>query len=173
MDKETFEGMQVKKRERQKRIVDAVGRFPIQTQLELVEILRKHYKIKTNQSTVSRDIDDLMIERDPEDNRFIPGVTARRNKEANKLARLFFQADVKSVDEMMDTKILKGSVNYMTLVASQIESMLAVDEIEIHTFLGQNGSLAIYYPTKDRDRVEKVFSQIIQHVEKIRTNGAK
>jgi arginine repressor len=173
MDKETFEVMKVEKKERQRMILVAIEQFKIYTQPELVEKLKLHYKIKTNQSTVSRDIEYLEIERDEDKNYYIPGTKARRNKEANKLAKLLLQANVKSKEEDMEQLFIKGNADYMPLIASQIESLLAVDGITIHSFVGQNGSLALYYPTENKIDVEKILTKIFGHLAKFRANGAK
>ena len=166
MKKEELEEMQVTKKKRQKMLIEAVDKHSAQTQEELVDILREHFGIRTNQAAVSRDIKELKIEWDKETNCYVLGTRARKNKEANKVARFLQQANVMNIAGEMSSLLLKGKPEYMPLIASQIEDLLLTDEIYVSSFVGHNGSLLIYFPKDKEVAVTRIMNQIFSHISK-------
>lgn len=53
--------MKMKKEKRLEAINELITRFPVEDQEQLVNLLKRHYKIETNQSIVSRDLRELGV----------------------------------------------------------------------------------------------------------------
>lgn len=161
-----IEEMKIHKKVRQKKITDIVQNYTVATQDEIVKILKRDYKIDAKQSTVSRDMRELQITRDPKKNKYVLGSKVIRNKEASKLARLMQQADVLNIEGELCSILLKGKAEYMPLIATQIEDLFAMDDIFVSSFVGHNGSLLLYFPKKQKTAVERILNQIFSHIAK-------
>lgn len=174
MMNQKMEEMKSNKKVRLKKITEIVKNSSVKTQKEIVQILKKDYKINAKQSTVSRDIKELQITKDPNKNVFVLGSKEKRNKEANSLARTLIQANAVKVEgELLSSMLVKGKPEFMPLIASQMESLFATDGISISTFIGQNGSLLLFFPKESMDSVEIILGKIFAHIEKKGAKGAE
>ncbi|UGB30580.1 hypothetical protein [Metabacillus sp. B2-18] len=158
-----MEEMKFKKKERHKRITEIVQNYSLKKQEEIVKILKKDYKIEIAQSTVSRDIEELQITRDSQ-NFYVLGSKVRRNKEASNLSKTLRQANAERVEGELSTYLVKGKPEFLPIIASQIESLFAINNISISTFIGQNGSLLLLFPKENLKSVDKVLDQIFTHI---------
>lgn len=146
----------------------------LKSQQEFLEILKDTYGIEIGQSAISKDLSELGIAEDKETGiyKYIDQ-DAKYHKARAEIGDLFLEAEIERLPGKMKGLILKGNRVYLELIASKLEELLERQDVSIASILGLNGSLFIYYDSKDRDVVKQNLNQIQKHVNKKGANGAK
>lgn len=153
------------KRERQKILKEIISENKIFNQKEIRRLFKRNYEIVVPQTTISRDLKELGIEKDKE-KKYVLGQKVARNAEARRLTRVLRDADASLINGNFESLMLKMRPSYVELAAEKIDALFSIEDIEVYMFPGFNGTLLIYFDRSKGKMVKRHMRKIIESFQK-------
>lgn len=161
--KKQFEVWKASKKERLKAISEIIQKHGVRNQTQLIDLLKKEYRIIANQSAISRDVKSLGLVKDHKTSCYVLSQESQQKLHYRKLALWAKQAEVKSYDSSFEGLLFRTAPHQTEiahLIASTIEKVFSTDERPVTAFVNQSGFIWLIVPVEKKQMIQKNLDRI-------------